>query len=107
MRDTLPQKIKNKECGIINLDISSNSGTHWTAYARSGLMIIYYDSYGNLKPPKELIKYFRSGGNIDHIQYNYNPEQKYNTFNCGQLCLKFLYKLIFHNNFFKVFQTCQ
>lgn len=92
MRDTLPLKIRKHECGIINLDISSGTGTHWTAYAKKGCTIIYYDSYGNLKPPKELIKYFYSGGYINNIKYNYNAQQKYNSYNCGHLCLKFLYK---------------
>jgi hypothetical protein len=28
MRDTLPSKINNVECGILNLDISKNNGIH-------------------------------------------------------------------------------
>lgn len=92
MRDTLPPKIKNNECGIINLDISSSSGIHWTAYIKKSTSIAYYDTYGHLLP-NELITYFHSDGNINNIKYNYNGEQKYNSYNCGQLCLKFLYKL--------------
>lgn len=92
MRDALPQKIRKKECGIINLDESSGSGTHWTAYCKKQNNILYYDSYGNLKPPKEVIKYFLSNHPIN-ILYNYYNEQKFNSFVCGHLCLKFLYKV--------------
>ena len=32
MRDTLPNKINKVECGILNLDVSKNNGTHWVCY---------------------------------------------------------------------------
>lgn len=35
MRDDLPLKIRKNECGIVNLDISSGPGTHWTAYVKT------------------------------------------------------------------------
>ena len=31
-KDVLPTQIKNKECGIINLDNHNRPGTHWVAY---------------------------------------------------------------------------
>lgn len=85
MRDTLPKKPFKKECGVINLDSSENSGTHWVAYAKSYDYVEYFDSYGNLRPPKELIKYIGS-----FIYYNYDNIQRDNTFNCGHLCIKFI-----------------
>lgn len=85
MRDQLPKIPLNKECGVINLDSSENSGTHWVAYAKFNKYIEYFDSYGNLKPPKELINYVGSD-----IFYNYSNFQKSNPFNCGHLCIKFL-----------------
>lgn len=86
MRDELPQKPYKYECGIVNLDISSGPGTHWVAYYKNGADIEYFDSFGNLQPPLEVIKY------LGHkIKYNYNVHQTYNSVMCGQLCLKFLY----------------
>lgn len=85
MRDTLPKKPFKKECGIINLDSSENGGTHWVAYAKCDDYVEYFDSYGNLRPPKELIKYVGS-----FIFYNYDNIQRDNTFNCGHLCIKFI-----------------
>lgn len=91
MRDTIPQKIWKNECGIVNLDSSTGPGTHWTAYVKHNNNIFYFDSYGNLRPPKELIKYFHTDSN-NVIQYNHHIFQKFNSYNCGQLCLKFIYK---------------
>lgn len=91
MKDHLPKKIRKRECGIINLDSSDGPGTHWTAYVKNDKSILYFDSFGNLPPPKDIIKYFNSDG-VNKIQYNYISEQKFNSYNCGQLCLKFLYK---------------
>lgn len=91
MRDTLPKKIRNtKECGIVNTDLNVGEGTHWVAYIKNPHEIIYFDSYGNLPPPPELVKYFHTSGNIE-ILYNYDSVQNANSYNCGQHCLKFLY----------------
>lgn len=85
MRDELPQRPYKKECGVINLDSSENSGTHWVAYAKFNNYIEYFDSYGNLKPPFEFINYV--GCNIN---YNYENIQQDHPYNCGHLSLRFL-----------------
>lgn len=86
MRNQLPNKPLRKECGVINLDHSSNPGTHWVAYAKCNNFIEYFDSFGNLKPPGEFVKY------VGHdIKYNYKKFQDYNSYRCGHLCLKFLH----------------
>jgi hypothetical protein len=88
MRDTLPSKKPRKnECGIINLDSIFGNGTHWVAYFRKNNQNHYFDSFGNLQPPLEVIKYLG-----DKISYNYNRFQNFNTYNCGHLCLEFLVK---------------
>lgn len=91
MRDTLPHHHtpKRNECAIVNLDSSTNKGTHWVAYRKRGNSIEYFDSFGNLKPPIELVQYL--GQNVK-IFYNNDCYQKFNTINCGHLCLEFLYK---------------
>lgn len=70
------------------MDDSANPGTHWVAYKKVGNVTRYYDSFGDLPPPLELIAYLRRGGSS--IQYNYDRHQKFGTYNCGHLCLKFL-----------------
>lgn len=86
MRNTLPKIPKKNESGIVNLDSSEGPGTHWVAYKKKGNDVEYFDSFGNLKPPKEVIQYFK----CCTIKYNRNCYQKFNTSNCGHLCLKFL-----------------
>lgn len=85
MRDELPYKAFPLECGIINLDTSKNLGTHWVAYGKIYDYIEYFDSYGNLKPPKEFLRYIGT-----NIYYNYVNLQKNHLYNCGHLCLSFL-----------------
>lgn len=87
MRDKLPAKKRKIECGIINLDNNSGPGTHWVAYKIKHNTFIYFDSFGNLQPPKEFVDYVGHG---HRILYNYNRYQNFNTVNCGHLCLRFL-----------------
>lgn len=88
MRDRLPRKPLKQECCIINLDDDAGKGTHWTAYCKVNKHTYYFDSFGNLSPPEELIKYL---GSDSTVYYNYKKYQDYGTNNCGQLCLEFLY----------------
>lgn len=88
MRDKLPKKPNRKECGIINLDTYNGPGTHWVAYYKHNKDVEYYDSFGNLQPPLEVLRYLG-----DSITYNYKREQQFNTFNCGHLSLNFLIKM--------------
>lgn len=90
MRNGLPKKIQRNETGVINLDDKDNLGTHWTAYAKNKNQIVYFDSFGDLQPPLEVVKYFNSSGSCN-ILYNHDPFQTYNSYNCGHLCLSFLY----------------
>lgn len=87
MRDELhKQKPWEKECAIVNLNSSSENGSHWVAYCKKDKNVLYFDSFGNLKPPPELCTYF----NECNILYNHSPFQSYNATDCGHLCLKFL-----------------
>ena len=88
MRNNLPiSGIRRNENGILNLDNFEGPGTHWVAYAKRGDRVVYFDSFGNLRPPKELVRYF---GNVSKIEYNHTSYQTYNQSICGQLCLRFL-----------------
>lgn len=88
MRNKMPVRgPRLNESAVVNLDDASGPGTHWVCYIKRGDKVKYYDSYGNLPPPLELVKYF---GPRATITYNYTRNQKDGTFNCGHLCLKFL-----------------
>lgn len=87
MRDRLPiDGPRYNESGIINLDVSSGPGSHWVAYKKRAGKVLYYDSYGDLRPPPEVMSYLR---NADKIYYNPIRYQRL-PYNCGHLCLKFL-----------------
>lgn len=88
MRDNLPNIVWERECMVINHDSSNNEGTHWTCYVKENNLVFYFDSFGKLAPPLELIKYL---GSECKVHYNSNRYQQFNTFICGNLCLNFLY----------------
>lgn len=90
MRNNLPKTCLKNESAIINLDDVNGPGTHWVAYLKKGKAAYYFDSFGNLPPPVELIQYL---GSNSKIYYNYKRYQSFGTVNCGHLCLKFLFEL--------------
>ena len=86
--DTLPNKPNNKECGMVNLDKSGGSGTHWVAWYKNGKnKKVYFDSYG-VQPPVEVINYLGKG-----INYNTDQIQPRGEVFCGHLCLYVLKEL--------------
>ena len=87
LRDILLKKPKKKECGILNLDDTTGSGTHWVAWYKNGTEKKYFDSYG-LQPPNELVDYLHSP-----ILYNTERVQPYDQVFCGHLCLYVLKQL--------------
>ena len=96
MRDALPKRPNVIETGILNLDDTRGSGTHWCCWFKQDQLRIYFDSYA-LKPPQELINYLKTPAEIQKnlavIRCNALVVQRYNTRECGSLCLYVLYKL--------------
>jgi hypothetical protein len=73
------------------LDSTSGVGTHWVAYRKNKSEVTYYDSFGDLPPPTELVQYLRTGKEASKvIYYTYDRQQDFDTVWCGHLCLKFL-----------------
>lgn len=95
MRDTLPlHGARRHEAAIINLDSMQGVGTHWVAYRKDNGEVTYYDSFGDLPPPVELVRYLKTGPEAaKNIYYTYDRQQQFGTVWCGHLCLKFLLKL--------------
>ena len=85
--DTLPNKPNNRECGIVNLDKSGGSGTHWVAWYKNGKNKIYFDSYG-VQSPTEVINYLGR-----EVNYNTDQLQPRGEVFCGHLCLYVLKEL--------------
>jgi len=89
MRDQLSaHQRKQTECGIVNLNTTAEPGSHWVAYYVRGKNAVYLDSFGNLRPPRELVHYL---GKETKIFYNVMQYQPFNSVICGHLCLTFIY----------------
>lgn len=63
-----PNRRGRNEGGIVNLDDICDADTHCVAYVKHGHCVKSFDSFGNLRPPKELIDYF---GKHAIIKYNH------------------------------------
>src|SRR6218665_323221 len=87
MRDGLPPKIQKRECGVVNLDSGSGSGTHWVAYWKNGQEAVYFDSYG-CDPPTEVKEYLECNIRTQTFQL-----QGPNDVICGHLCLHVIREL--------------
>lgn len=90
MRDTLSKKTgpAAQECWILNHGSSQSRGTHWSALAKNLDIAFYFDSFGKLAPPLEILSYL---GDDINLYYNVKKYQNYGTTICGHLCLRFLY----------------
>ena len=86
-RDLLPTQIKNKECGIINLDTYIGPGTHWVAYRNIDRFCEYFDSFG-LMMPTEVKKYMATSGK--QLEYSGDEIQERDSVLCGYWCLYYL-----------------
>lgn len=89
MRNDLPASVNVNESGVVNLDDRSGPGTHWVAYKKRGTRVEYFDSYGDLRPPVELLAYLCTQPGTT-IQYNTTRYQDAGAWNCGQYSLRFL-----------------
>ena len=85
-RDNLPQIIR-KECGIINLNKETESGSHWVCYRNIDNYCEYFDSFG-LIMPKEIEKYLKTSKK--QIIYSGDEIQERNSVLCGYWCLFYL-----------------
>ena len=58
MRNVLPTSgPRDCESAIVNLDDNDGPGTHWVAYRKRGDNVVYFDSFGDLQPPIDLMLY--------------------------------------------------
>ena len=84
-RDNLSHKIKDGEY-VINLDESSNIGTHWIALHVNNKTATYFDSFGVEHIPKEIKKLI----NNKNIIANIYRVQNYDSTICGYFCIGFI-----------------
>ena len=73
---------------ILNLDKSTEPGSHWVALAKHGNDSILYDSFG--RDNKKIIPNLRYSGNGQIFNTDRDVEQKIQEQNCGARCISFL-----------------
>ncbi|XP_046587851.1 uncharacterized protein LOC124293002 [Neodiprion lecontei] len=67
MRNEMPKTGPRKnETAVVNLDNKDGPGTHWISYKKRGSDVVYFDSFGHLQPPLDLVKYLGVGS----VKYN-------------------------------------
>jgi len=97
MRDELKGKSAKNECFILNHDISSQNGTHWTClYTKNGVSF-YFDSFG-LDPPLEIKDYCKG---VERYCSTFKI-QEYDEVICGHYSVFMLYCLNKGYSFFDV-----
>lgn len=87
--DQLPKQIKRLDSGIINLDESTGTGSHWVAYYNNGKDkdVYYFDSFG-VMPDERTIKFLETSGK--RIKYNTSQIQDIVSNRCGWYTIHFL-----------------
>ena len=97
MRDELKsEKASLDECMVINIDHSSNEGTHWTCLFIQNGVSFYFDSYG-FQPTLEVLEYCK-----EPRYYSSYPIQKMNEVICGHYCIYVLYRLSNGDKFYDI-----
>ena len=87
-RDRLPDQIRKKECGIINLDSIEGQGTHWVCYRNiDSNMAEYFDPFGLIMPHE--IRHYLSTSR-KKIVFSQDEIQNRNTVLCFYWCLYYL-----------------
>jgi predicted SpoU family rRNA methylase len=87
--DKIPKKIKKGCLLIVNVDKSSESGSHWLGVCKDKTKgkILVYDSFG--RSIHEILPSIKGKGrNVKSTEYD--KEQKIKETNCGARCLAFL-----------------
>ena len=97
MRDELKGRTSKNECFILNHDISSNNGTHWTCLFVKNAIAYYFDSFG-LDPPLEILDYCKG---LERYCSTYKIQQ-YDEVICGHYSIFMLHSLSRGDSFFDI-----
>ena len=89
MRDELKGKTSGNENLILNIDHSTNSGTHWVCLFNKRKFCLYFDSFGF--PPVEVIKCCKRENII--LYCSSFRIQGDNEVICGHYCIYMLHRL--------------
>ena len=86
--DMIPRLTNHKKYAILNLDDSTQGGSHWVAIAKMKNNVMLFDSYG--RKGAKIIPYLGKSGNGTVINVDEDADQKINEKNCGARCIAWL-----------------
>ena len=86
--DKIPCLNSIKKYAILNLDKSTEPGSHWVAIAKHNNTTLLYDSFG--RDHKKIIPALAKSGNGKIINTDRDAEQDILETNCGARCLAWL-----------------
>ena len=91
--DSLPQVRHKKPLKlIVNLDPSTQPGSHWVAiYRRANGQAYYFDTFGRSPPP--LIREWLAQNSWDWKHFDRQIQGANDSVSCGYICMTFLKKL--------------
>jgi hypothetical protein len=82
--DLMP-KLKNNQCVIINIDDSTQSGTHWVGIYKKDNTQYCYDSFG-----RNIVKIIPKLNQLIFKNSDLDAEQDVDEQDCGQRCISWL-----------------
>ena len=86
--DLISQKLPNPSLVIVNLDYSTDKGSHWVVLHRVNNEVVeHFDSAGR-QPKRDIVNLF---SNALSYKYNNKRVQNYHTDTCGLFCLYYSY----------------
>ena len=93
MRDELPAKPLDEECGILNFNTHLQQGSHWICWYKKQNDRYYFDSFGE-PPPLEMLRYLKTDAELKSnspvIKRSAVTVQHDAANECGSLCLYML-----------------
>jgi hypothetical protein len=87
----LTRRIKDNKFYILNLDVPSGSGSHWTLLSLIGPEGIYFDSFG-VEPSEPVLKMMKKFKKVN-IR-NLNDMQSLTSSSCGFWCIFVIEQLL-------------
>ena len=87
--DLIPVLNGVKRYAIVNLDRSTETGSHWIGLAYNRDKIYVYDSFGR-KSTKIIPSLWKSGNVSRVVDTQHDAEQQASELDCGQRCLAWL-----------------
>ena len=87
--DLIPKQIPIPSLVIVNLDYSTDKGSHWVVLHRVNNEVVeHFDSAGK-QPKRDIVNNLFS--NVLSYKYNNKRVQNYQTDTCGLFCLYYSY----------------